>query len=387
MNNIRTVFFGMLKRLKYALVIALLVGAGSIGLYYCGRPIANVFSVNDKIDIALTDNDKSELSAMLKSYLSDRINMNIIEDGKEKFNDKLINRDVSAIIEIPQDFEKNVIGGKDVKIKSTTLDDYENGAYISVYIEGFMRSVNIAANAAKGDAELFSRIMNSDAADTKLTKENAVISDREDEYVSAGFKFSEGFMIMLVTAIGIFITLAVMEDRQYGTYSRMAVSSVTGVQYIVGTLGASVLISFTALVILPLYLLITGAQMTAGYPLVFAAVIIYSLFNSALSIMLAQLISSKQALATLSGCITSIGAGFPQLSQVGDQLQAQFPIDETAGMLKYLSYITPQYWYVCFMSGEAEQPVINICVLILYTLLIMLASAALFGRKSVVSKA
>lgn len=27
MNNIRTVFFGMLKRLKYALVIALLVGA------------------------------------------------------------------------------------------------------------------------------------------------------------------------------------------------------------------------------------------------------------------------------------------------------------------------------------------------------------------------
>ena len=378
MNNIRTVFFGMLKRLKYALVIALLVGAGSIGLYYCGRPIANVFSVNDKIDIALTDNDKSELSAMLKSYLSDRINMNIIEDGKEKFNDKLINRDVSAIIEIPQGFEKNVIGGKDVKIKSTTLDDYENGAYISVYIEGFMRSVNIAAGAAKGDAELFSRIMNSDAADTKLTKENAVTSDREDEYVSAGFKFSEGFMIMLVTAIGIFITLAVMEDRQYGTYSRMAVSSVTGVQYIVGTLGASVLISFTALVILPLYLLITGARMTAGYPLVFAAVVIYSLFNSALSIMLAQLISSKQALATLSGCITSIGA------LLGG---AWFPIDETAGMLKYLSYITPQYWYIGFMSGEAEQPVINICVLILYTLLIMLASAALFGRKSVVSKA
>ena len=220
--------------------------------------------------------------------------------------------------------------------------------------------------------------MNSAAADSKLTKENAVTSDREDEYVSAGFKFSEGFMIMLVTAIGIFITLAVMEDRQYGTYSRMAVSSVTGVQYIVGTLGASVLISFSALVILPLYLLITGARMTASYPLVFAAVIIYSLFNSALSIMLAQLISSKQALATLSGCITSIGA------LLGG---AWFPIDETAGMLKYLSYITPQYWYVGFMSGEAEQPVINICVLILYTLLIMLASAALFGRKSVVSKA
>ncbi len=231
MNNIRTVFFGMLKRLKYALVIALLVGAGSIGLYYCGRPIANVFSVNDKIDIALTDNDNSELSAMLKSYLSDRINMNIIEDGKEKFNDKLINRDVSAIIEIPQGFEKNVIGGKDVKIKSTTLDDYENGAYISVYIEGFMRSVNIAANAAKGDAELFSKIMNSDAADTKLTKENAVTSDREDEYVSAGFnaRTADKFKAGACHAFGLYYIdrrsarRCVVPDRRNGRYAEISV--------------------------------------------------------------------------------------------------------------------------------------------------------------------
>lgn len=378
MNNIRTVFTGMLRRLKTALVIALLTGLASIALYYCGRPIADLFSVEEKIDIAVTDNDNSELSVKLKSYLSDKMNMNIIEDEQEKFNDKLINRDVSAIIEIPQNFEANVISGKDVKIKSTTLDDYENGAYISVYIEGFMRSVNVASDAAKGDAELFSRIMNSSAADTELIQENAVISDRENEYVAAGFTFSEGFMIMLVTAIGMFITLAVMDDRQYGTYSRMAISSVTGIQYIVGTLGASVLISLISLIVLPLYLLITGARMNTDYPLIFVAVMIYSLFNSALSIMLAQLISSKQALATLSGCLASVGA------LLGG---AWFPIDETAGMLKYLSYITPQYWYFNFMSGASEQPVINICVLILYTLLIMLASAALFGRKSVVSKA
>lgn len=378
MNNIRTVFTGMLRRLKTALVIALLTGLASIALYYCGRPIADLFSVEEKIDIAVTDNDNSELSVKLKSYLSDKMNMNIIEDEQEKFNDKLINRDVSAIIEIPQNFEANVISGKDVKIKSTTLDDYENGAYISVYIEGFMRSVNVASDAAKGDAELFSRIMNSSAADTELIQENAVISDRENEYVAAGFTFSEGFMIMLVTAIGMFITLAVMDDRQYGTYSRMAISSVTGIQYIVGTLGASVLISLISLIVLPLYLLVTGAQMNAGYPLIFVAVMIYSLFNSALSIMLAQLISSKQALATLSGCIASVGA------LLGG---AWFPIDETAGMLKYLSYITPQYWYFNFMSGASEQPVINICVLILYTLLIMLASAALFNKKSVTAKA
>ena len=98
MNNIRTVFMGMLKRLKTALVIALLAGLASIALYYCGRPIADIYSVQDKIDVAVIDNDRSELSAMLKNYLSDKMSMNIIEDEQEKFNDKLINRDVSAII-------------------------------------------------------------------------------------------------------------------------------------------------------------------------------------------------------------------------------------------------------------------------------------------------
>ena len=75
----------MLRRLKLALVIALLAGLASIALYYCGRPIADLYSVEDKIDIAVTDNDNSELSAELKSYLSDKINMNIIEDGQEKY--------------------------------------------------------------------------------------------------------------------------------------------------------------------------------------------------------------------------------------------------------------------------------------------------------------
>ena len=139
MNNIRTVFTGMLKRLKTALVIALLAGLASIALYYCGRPIADIYSVQDKIDVAVIDNDRSELSAMLKNYLSDKMSMNIIEDEQEKFNDKLINRDVSAIIEIPQNFEKNTIDGKDVKIKSTTLDDYENGIVKPEDVENAIR--------------------------------------------------------------------------------------------------------------------------------------------------------------------------------------------------------------------------------------------------------
>ncbi len=378
MSNIKSVFLGMMRRLKVALVVSLLVGLFGIVLYYLGRPIAQLYNADDKIDVALIDNDKSVLSEQLKIYLSEKVNMNIEENEPEKFQEKLINRDISAIIEIPSGLHNDMLSGKSVIINTTTLDDYENGAYVSVYIDSFMRSADTAAKAACGDSDTFSDILTSTAYETKLSTLNAVVSDREEDFVSAGFSFAEGFMMMLVTAIGIFITIAVMDDRQYGTYSRMCISSVTGLQYISGTLAASSLISLLTLLPLPIYLICTGAKIDLHPVMLFVIIIVYSLFNSALAVLLAQLINTKQALATLSGCITSIGA------LLGG---AWFPIDQSVGFLKYLSYITPQYWYVNFVSGESEQPIINLLVLVLYTILIMLSSAVLFSRKSSVVKA
>lgn len=374
MTNIKNVFIGMVRRLKFGLVIALIAGFFGIVLYYMGRPIADLYSVNEKIDVAVTDSDASVLSTQMKIYLSEKINMNLIEDNPETFSDKLINRDVSAIIEIPESFEERMLAGENVKIKATTLDDYENGAYTVVYISGFMESAYAAAQAADGNKELFENILSSDSYETVLSVENAVVSDREDEYVAAGFSFAGGFMLMLVTAAGIFVTLAVMDDRQYGTYSRMSISSVTGTQYIVGTLGASVIVSLLTLLPLPLFLIFTNAPMGVNTWLLLIVILLYSLFNSALSIMLAQLINSKQALATLSGCITSIGC------LLGG---AWFPIEESAGALRYLSYITPQYWYINCISGNADEPLVNVCIIGLYAVLIMLASAALFNRKRI----
>lgn len=378
MSNVKTVFFGIMRRLKVALLVSILVGLFGIVLYYLGRPIANLYDVDEKINVAVIDNDKSILSEQLKIYLSEKVNMNIEENDPENFQEKLINRDISAIINIPSGLQTDIIDGKNAVINTTTLDDYENGAYVSVYIDSFMRSADIAAKAAVGSSQAFIDILTSNTYETVLTTENAVVSDREADYVSAGFSFAEGFMIMLVTAIGIFITIAVMDDRQYGTYSRMCISSVTGLQYITGTLGASSLISLLTLLPLPVYLLCTGAVLNVQPVMLFAIIIVYSLFNSALAVLLAQIINTKQALATLSGCITSVGA------LLGG---AWFPIDQSVGFLKYISYITPQYWFVNFMSGESEQPLVNLSVLALYTILIMLSSAVLFSRKSSVVKA
>ena len=90
MSNIKSVFLGMMRRLKVALVVSLLVGLFGIVLYYLGRPIAQLYNADDKIDVALIDNDKSVLSEQLKIYLSEKVNMNVEENEPENFQEKLI---------------------------------------------------------------------------------------------------------------------------------------------------------------------------------------------------------------------------------------------------------------------------------------------------------
>ena len=373
MNNIVKIFCGTLRRLKIAIILALICGIAGIALYFPGRGTADAFMASEKIDIAVIDNDKSELSECIKNYFGNKVNMNIVDESKaEKYNDMLINTDISAIIEIPEGFQQSVLDGNIKKIISTTLDDYENAAYVSVYIDGFMRSAETASVAAKGDKDTLLKILSTEDG-AELTTESAVVSSREALYVQAGYYFSSGFLTMLVYGVGIFVTLAVMDDKTYGTYNRMRASSVTGMQYIIGTSMASSISSLLVMLPVLLFLIISGAEITFSIPYVLIANILFALISTALAIFIALLVNEKSTIFTLSGCIAGLG------SILGG---AFFPIMESAGPLRYISMLTPQFWFTDLVGGSTANPLINITVLALYTVLLFLASAVIFSKRA-----
>lgn len=373
MNNIVKIFCGTLRRLKIAIILALICGIAGVALYFPGRGTADAFMASEKIDIAVIDNDKSELSECIKNYFSNKVNMNIVDEAKaEKYNDMLINTDISAIIEIPEGFQQSVLDGNIKKIVSTTLDDYENAAYVSVYIDGFMRSAETASVAAKGDKDTLLKILSTEDG-AELTTESAVVSSREALYVQAGYYFSSGFLTMLVYGVGIFVTLAVMDDKSYGTYNRMRASSVTGMQYIIGTSMASSISSLLVMLPVLLFLIISGAEITFSIPYVLIANVLFALISTALAIFIALLVNEKSTIFMLSGCIAGLG------SILGG---AFFPITESAGPLKYLSMLTPQFWFTDLVGGSTANPLINITILALYTALLFLASAVVFSKRA-----
>lgn len=373
MNNIFKIFCGTLRRLKIAIILALICGIAGVALYFPGRGTADAFMASEKIDIAVIDNDKSELSECIKNYFGNKVNMNIVDEAKaEKYNDMLINTDISAIIEIPEGFQQSILDGNIKKIISTTLDDYENAAYVSVYIDGFMRSAETASVAAKGDKDALLKILSTEDG-AALTTESAVVSSREAVYVQAGYYFSSGFLTMLVYGVGIFVTLAVMDDKTYGTYNRMRASSVTGMQYIIGTSMASSISSLLVMLPVLLFLIISGAEITFSIPYVLIANILFALISTALAIFIALLVNEKSTIFMLSGCIAGLG------SILGG---AFFPITESAGPLKYLSMLTPQFWFTDLVGGSTANPLINITVLALYTVLLFLASAVIFSKRA-----
>lgn len=373
MNNIVKIFCGTLRRLKIAIILALICGIAGITLYFPGRGTADAFMASEKIDIAVIDNDKSELSECIKNYFSNKVNMNIVDEAKaEKYNDMLINTDISAIIEIPEGFQQSVLDGNIKKIISTTLDDYENATYVSVYIDGFMRSAETASVAAKGDKDTLLKILSTEDG-AELTTESAVVSSREAVYVQSGYYFSSGFLTMLVYGVGIFVTLAVMDDKTYGTYNRMRASSVTGMQYIIGTSMASSISSLLVMLPVLLFLIISGAEITFSIPYVLIANVLFALISTALAIFIALLVNEKSTIFMLSGCIAGLG------SILGG---AFFPITESAGPLKYISMLTPQFWFTDLVGGSTANPLINITVLALYTVLLFLASAVIFSKRA-----
>lgn len=371
------IFLLMIKRLKLSFLLSVVCAAAGFGLFFAGRPLADN-TLMGEVSVGIIDSDNSFLSERLKNYLSDILGVECVEEGKKALSDKLINTDISAIIEIPQGFEERLFDGEEVKLCSTTLDDYENGAYIGLYLDGFVNSAAAAAKGSGGDFEAFKAILDKPFA-AELNAEKIAVDTDWQEANYTGFGFAIGFLVMLAGGVGLFITFAVHDDIDLGTFSRMRISRVTGANYMVGMVSASIILNLIVMLPLTIWLLSSRRLPDTNAFLAILMIVIFSAFLSAFSVLTAIVIKSKQAISVLSGGIISIGC---LLGGVW------FPIDDSIGAVKYAAYLTPHYWFMeefrepVAMNSEGIIPIVMVS---LATILLFLISAAIFSRKQSVN--
>lgn len=332
--------------------------------------------ISNTIKTGLIDRDNSPLSGKLKAYLEGTLGMEVNPERDYELQARLlIDRDISAIIEVPEGFYADAARGQVRELVITTLDDYENAAFLEVYLNAFMTSVSLYAEAAGGDPEMFSRMLSADvqAGGVRLLEEKAAKAD-----ALSAFTFAEGFMLMIIAGVTLFVSNSIITDRQQGTYSRIVCSPIKPGEYIVGTALFGVICGTIMNLVFTLYAYASHGEISVPQGIAFAAGELFVLFSVGLSIMFALLIRSKQTLFTVGIGYTTFGC------MLGG---AWFPIADSLGAIGNVAKVFPQYWFMGMLrdSGSTGYSFLpGMCILALFMLLVYLISAVVFSRKAFV---
>lgn len=377
MRNIILIFRQNVLRNRLMLALALIAGLITGGMF--------IFLTNqekeeriDAIDVGILDYDNSPLSAGIKSYLSDTLEMGVTEsDDYDYLADRLLNTDISAIIEIPQGSFDKALNGNSDKLVITTLNDYANAAFIEAYLNSYMQGITLFSKTADGNAEVFSELLGSDNSFGNVSVSDTYGASNEIHRAKEAFTATIGFFLMLLVALTLFLSSNILSDKQLGTYRRMQCSSLKPWEYIVGTALFGI-ISFSAMLALfMLFPIMSGTDIGVSYGLAFLGGELFVLFSVGIAIVFALCFRSNQTLYTVVCGFTTIE------SMLGG---AWFPIDANLGFLSSLAKVFPMYWYMEMLREIPENPgynwIPNICILALSALLVYLVSAVIFTRKS-----
>ncbi|MDE7231269.1 MAG: ABC transporter permease [Oscillospiraceae bacterium] len=375
MSKILLIFKNSILRNKLTLFLS--IGTAVLmGLIFYGKINADgTVYASGTISVGVVDDDNSTLSEDLCKYLESSLGMEIISDDYDSLSALLIDRRLSAIIEVPAGFEGSAISGRPEKISITTLDDYENSAFIEAYLNSYIRGVSVIAQAADGSAQMFSEMLSSQSSPNTITlaETNSQVDQRvktADAYI-----LSVGFMLMMISGITVFISNQILVDRQLGTFSRMKCSSLRSSEYVIGISLFGVICCTLTNLIFNVFVYSVSGEMPVPFGVAFWVGELFMVFSVGLAMLFAMLVSDQRSLMT-------VGVGY---AVIGSMLGgAWFPIDFGTGFVGNVAKIFPQYWLMDLLRKyTAEFNVLtNVCVLALWAVLVYLVSAVLFTRKN-----
>jgi ABC-2 type transport system permease protein len=376
MKNIWLITKTNIKRNLFAVVLSV-VGAAMLCLilYTLGDMVADMTVA--KVAFGLIDNDKSDLSNDFKGYLIEQLDYEILENYTyDELATELIEKNISVIIEIPEDFYEQYASGNKKELIVTSLEDYENAAFLQVYINNYLSSISILASSASGNKETFDKLLSDyNKEEITITQTVAQTIDKKSLTGQAGFINSVGFYLMFIFSISVLLSFMVLDDRLSGVFSRVQATPVKPIQYIIGSGVFGMFICLIQIGLYCGYIYVMKVQIGFSLWILVLFMCLFSLFTVCFSLAVALALKSKNA-------ITSIIIGF---STVGCILGgAYFPLDMSPKTLQNLARVLPQFWFMdAFRSLQADitaniYP--NIIILALFTLLSLLIGAVLFSQ-------
>lgn len=381
MKNIVLIFKNSVLQNKLMILISVTAAAFMCFMFYgLTKPDNKVFANASIVTVGICDHSPEQnktITENLKSYLEETLGMETSEKDYDSLSKDLIDRKISAIIEVPTDFYESAANGEPQKPELTTLGDYENAAFIEAYLNSYMSGLFVLSKAADGDEEMFSEMLSSQKLPNEIKVSEVNFEVDEQAKANGAFRSAVGFMTCLIAAVTIMISRQIMGDRNLGTYSRMKCSSIKPSEYVLGTSIFGIICCTLMNAVFIVFAYSTSDLISAPVGAAFGGMELFGLFSVGLSTMFGMLINNSVALMT-------VGVGY---ATIGSMLGgAWFPISDSLGAVSNIAKIVPQYWLMNMVRGFEDGMDVNVlpnmCILALAAVLAYLVSAVIFTRKS-----
>lgn len=376
MRNILTIMNNCRKRSW--LIIIICVGLGLLMGVEQGTLGSGFSGDLSKMQVAMVAQEDDVFTQNLYTYLTKDLGMEVvITSNYDDYTNDLLNRDLSAIIEVtPGYYSQCVKNKKALPIETTTLDNYENAAYLKSYLNVYLESMDMIFQSADGNMDMANQLMaNLKLPDVEIVGADDAIRERSSNYY--GTELTVGFYMNFVWVIGIFVGMMILSDRTDGTLVRIQGSPMKGFQYMIGSCSFFILAGLLVPLIFVGTLVIKNVDVGISYGLLTFLIIIMQVICIGISLIMAMLINSKIGVVVgiyVFGAIIAILGG------------AYFNLEGITGSLEKVYRLTPVYWVMdCIRSSQSVKdfnPANNIGILCLFAILSILVASALFTRQA-----
>ncbi|HWT76856.1 MAG TPA: ABC transporter permease [Mobilitalea sp.] len=340
-----------------------------LGNMIAGRKTAN-------ISVGFLDYDRSVLSEDFKNYLAEDLHYHVIENLTfDQLSAELIDKKLSVIIEVPKDFYQEYASGKEKNVMITTMDDYENAAYVKVYINSYLSSISVLSKGASGNTKTFDQLLTDYSRKDIPVTQTAVTLDMKSYADQEGFINSIGFFLMFIYAVSVIVSFMVLDDRLLGVYTRIQAAPVKPVQYIVGTGIFGLILCLIQVGLYCAYILVMDIHTGVPVHVLSLMMSLFSLFTISFTLAVAVMISSKNAMVSIifgfaiCGCI--LGGAY-------------FSLELAPKTMQNIARILPQFWFMDafrrLQTDVSADIYPNIVILVLFSLLFLLIGAVSFAQ-------
>ena len=352
MKNIWLLTMTNIKRNYFSIIISIF---GAVTLCFLLTAMGNLAAdlTLSKTEIGVIDEDQSKLSEDFKNYLSKELDYAIIDqESYDKLSTELIEKNISVIIEIPEDFYEQASIGNKKEITITTLDDYENAAFLQAYLNNYLGNIRFLSKSAAGDQKVFDQLLTDyKIRIIKVNQAAAYTIDKKEFTEKEGFNNSIGFFLMLIFGLEVFISFIIVDDRYSGVFNRIKITPVKPTQYIIGSGIFGLLLSLIEVGIYCGYIVLMDINIGFSVGLLIFVMSLFSLFTVGFSLAIALSLKSKNAIISIIMGFSTIGA------ILGG---AYFPIDLAPKTLKNIARVLPQFWFMDTFRRIQADPNANI---------------------------